>query len=459
MEKNGKQVVFRFKNRPAQPRPSRTQLSQVCGDQSDEPVYHSRKPHRKSRTGCANCKQRRIKCDETKPQCQRCETYRVDCTYSSPKSSFKMQQLAVSRGSASKLRSPDGHFQSMAAIEMACRIEQLVCYTDNAFAPGPFRTQAYESLYLFINGLTGRVPAPQSFATVIKGDMIRVALQTPYLMHAILGLSNAYLARTFLNSACYIVRETRHFSNALRLYQEELKSQITKDNMDGIMSTCMLLSDVPLLEAGRSPYDSFVFSDDPSALNWLLMQSGLSHLLPYTQPFLAESIWFVPFMESYTEFLKFTDCRTGKEGLQPELAELCEINDDSTNENNPYHEPLRSLTPILDMETNGANFMTMAAFMGNLKLNFTTLIRNREPRALLILAFWLGKMCEDPSSWVYSRMHTECVAICMYLENNPDPRILDLLGYPAHRSGYVLMHMRENSSFGLEKECADLGIF
>lgn len=65
----------------------------------------------------------------------------------------------------------------MAAIEIACRIEQLVCYTGNAFVPGPFRTQAYESLYLFINGLTRRVPAPQSFATVIKGDMIRVALQ------------------------------------------------------------------------------------------------------------------------------------------------------------------------------------------------------------------------------------------------------------------------------------------
>ncbi|OJD17051.1 hypothetical protein AJ78_02846 [Emergomyces pasteurianus Ep9510] len=442
MEKNGKQVVFRFKKPPPQPRASQSPSSRICGDQSGEPVYHPRKSHRKSRTGCVNCKQRRIKCDEAKPQCQRCGTYGVDCLYSSPKPSPKMQQLAVSRRSASKSSSPDGHCQSMAAIDMASRIEQLVCDTDKAFVPGPFRTQAYESLYLFINGLSGRVPAPQSFASVIKGDMIRVALQTPYLMHAILGLSNAYLARTLPDSARYRVRETRHFSNSLRLYQKELESQITRNNMDGIMSTCMILSDVPLLETERSPYNSFVFSSDPSALNWLLLQSGLSRLLPYTQPFLSESIWLVPFMESYNKFLKFRDNRTGRQGLHPELAELCEITDDSNNENNPYHEPLRSLMPILDMETNDANFMTMASFMGNLKLKFTILIRDREPRALLILAFWLGKMCEDQSSWVYPRMYMECVAICMYLENNPDPRIPDLLGYPAQRCGYVLTHER-----------------
>ncbi|EGC48565.1 C6 zinc finger domain-containing protein [Histoplasma capsulatum var. duboisii H88] len=436
MEKGGKQVIFRFKNPPAQPRASRKQSSLVCEGQSGDPVYHPRKAHRKSRTGCVNCKQRRIKCDEIKPCCRRCEIYGVDCTYSSPKSSPKMQPLAMSGYTPS----PDGHCQNMAASDLACHLERLLCHTDNAFVSGSFRAQAYKCLYLFINGLSGRVPATPTFAAVIKGDMIRLALQTPYLMHAILGISNAYLARALPSSACYRVRETRHLIDALRLYQQELKSQITKDNMDGIMSTCMLLSDVPLLEVENSPSDSFVFSSDPSALNWLLMQSGLSRLLPYTQPYLSESIWFVPFIESYNEYLKTRDRRTGREGLHAELAQLCEIKDDSNYENNTYHEALRSLMPILDMETNHTNFVTMASYMGNLKPKFTALIGNREPRALLILAFWLGKMCEDPSCWVYARMHMECLAICMYLESNSDPRVVGLLEYPASRCGYALKH-------------------
>ncbi|EPE31928.1 Zn2/Cys6 DNA-binding protein [Glarea lozoyensis ATCC 20868] len=41
----------------------------------------SRKSHRKSRNGCQNCKQRKIKCDEKKPQCANCSRHSVHCRY------------------------------------------------------------------------------------------------------------------------------------------------------------------------------------------------------------------------------------------------------------------------------------------------------------------------------------------------------------------------------------------
>ncbi|RDW69075.1 Zn(II)2Cys6 transcription factor domain-containing protein [Aspergillus mulundensis] len=47
----------------------------------EQPVYHSRRAHRKSREGCAKCKQRRVKCDETRPRCQKCETLGHECVY------------------------------------------------------------------------------------------------------------------------------------------------------------------------------------------------------------------------------------------------------------------------------------------------------------------------------------------------------------------------------------------
>ncbi|PGH07085.1 hypothetical protein AJ79_06363 [Helicocarpus griseus UAMH5409] len=441
-EKNahGKQVVFRFKKPPAQPRGPKQLPAQNGGDLSEGTAYHSRKSHKKSRAGCINCKKRRIKCDETKPGCRRCETYGVDCVYLPPKSSPNSQQLELA--SRPKSNSPDGYFQSMSAMDMACKIEQLLWHGD-VFVPGTARIQAYESLHIFITSLSEKVPAPGSFTAVIKGDMIRVAFQTPYLMHAILGLSNGFFAWTFPGSSRYKLLEARHLSMALQLYKKELAWQITKENMDGLISTCMLLSDVPLLETECSPYDSFVFSSDPSAMNWLLLQSGVSRLLPYVNTFLHQSIWFAPFMETYELFLKHKDCRSGREGLHPELADLCEIDDASTSENNPYHEPLRTLMPILNMELNSKNFVAMVSFMGTLKPNLISLLQKREPRALLILAFWLGKMCSDQCSWIYRKLHTECVAICMYLENSSDWQILELLAYPASSCGYVLKHMRE----------------
>ncbi|KIW69388.1 hypothetical protein, variant [Phialophora macrospora] len=42
-----------------------------------------RKPHKKSKTGCYNCKRRRIKCDESGPPCSSCTVHQDDCTYPS----------------------------------------------------------------------------------------------------------------------------------------------------------------------------------------------------------------------------------------------------------------------------------------------------------------------------------------------------------------------------------------
>ncbi|KAI0550606.1 hypothetical protein F4679DRAFT_541992 [Xylaria curta] len=39
------------------------------------------RPHSKARTGCCNCKVRRVKCDERKPRCQFCEKRHLECFY------------------------------------------------------------------------------------------------------------------------------------------------------------------------------------------------------------------------------------------------------------------------------------------------------------------------------------------------------------------------------------------
>ncbi|KAI0602833.1 hypothetical protein F4775DRAFT_530741 [Biscogniauxia sp. FL1348] len=44
-----------------------------------EPRVRAKKP--KVRTGCVNCKQRRIKCDENQPTCYRCQKARLACRY------------------------------------------------------------------------------------------------------------------------------------------------------------------------------------------------------------------------------------------------------------------------------------------------------------------------------------------------------------------------------------------
>ncbi|KAE9379483.1 hypothetical protein N431DRAFT_397868 [Stipitochalara longipes BDJ] len=43
-----------------------------------------RQPHRKSRYGCATCKQRKVKCDETTPACLNCTKRNLQCSFKTP---------------------------------------------------------------------------------------------------------------------------------------------------------------------------------------------------------------------------------------------------------------------------------------------------------------------------------------------------------------------------------------
>ncbi|PVH72303.1 hypothetical protein DL98DRAFT_74695 [Cadophora sp. DSE1049] len=42
---------------------------------------HTRRPHRKTKTGCLTCKKRKIKCDESRPECDNCIKHTLGCEY------------------------------------------------------------------------------------------------------------------------------------------------------------------------------------------------------------------------------------------------------------------------------------------------------------------------------------------------------------------------------------------
>ncbi|KAI4597075.1 hypothetical protein KJ359_004586 [Pestalotiopsis sp. 9143b] len=63
----------------------------------------NRRSHKKSRAGCQQCKQRRIKCDETHPRCNGCIKRELDCIYSAT----PLPSTPVSTISSSKSVAPD----------------------------------------------------------------------------------------------------------------------------------------------------------------------------------------------------------------------------------------------------------------------------------------------------------------------------------------------------------------
>jgi hypothetical protein len=192
------------------------------------------------------------------------------------------------------------------------------------------------------------------------------------------------------------------------------------------------------------PTDSWVLTNAPGAMNWLCLQSGIRIIIELAGPYIQSSIWASAFQQTHKEEVQLYEegVTQGREGLDPDLADLCGVDDSTTASMNPYYEPLRMLTVISHLEKNLKNAAQCASFMGRLENNFLALLRERDPPALLILAQWMGLICtlSEWQPWIEGRIRGECKAICMYLEHSADPRIQRLLLFPASACGYHLAY-------------------
>jgi hypothetical protein len=262
-------------------------------------------------------------------------------------------------------------------------------------------------------------------------------------MYTILGVGMLHMNR-FSPKKERSVAEAYFWQRAIQLYQAELSSQVHQANVDALLSSCMLMGVTSICPEHFEPTESWVLTNRPEGMNWLALQSGLRCILKLAAPYIPGSIWATAFAHANKEERQIFDGPArGREGLDPDLADLCGIDDSATEKTNIYYSPLRILTPLLGLEKTGPNAGHCASFMGRLECDFLSLLRKRDPPALIILAQWMGLMCSlaEIQPWIEGRIRGECIAICMFLEHSADPRILRLLQFPAAECGYELQSL------------------
>lgn len=264
-------------------------------------------------------------------------------------------------------------------------------------------------------------------------------------MHAIIAAATSHLCMLLPDNKAYRLAEAYHWQQTITQYSTEVSTNITRQNMDKLYSACMMISMHSFLQETFNPRSSFVFSPNPTALTWLRIQTGLRYLLERTMPWLPQSMWWTVFMESRSPSIDFEDKRPGRVGLDPDLADLCGITEETTVDSNPCLWPLRMLMGLLPLERDTVSFQTYNTWMGRLESPFYECLLRKEAPALVLLAWWLGLMCFVEEWWVEVRVRSECTAICMFLEDTCDPLVLKLLDFPASCCGYVLRHEEERA--------------
>jgi hypothetical protein len=235
--------------------------------------------------------------------------------------------------------------------------------------------------------------------------------------------------------------ELYYFQRMLRKYAQRLSQPITKDDADSMFATTTFLNAISfaLIETER-PTECWPLklNTNNCCLQWMSIQRGLRPMILITQPWREDSVFNPSFADFKQAAEAFIDERQGREGLPTELADLCDITDESTVDNNPYHGALRLLSILLRIECTSETVGLHIAFTCSMRPEFFALVQGRDPRALLLLSYWFALLCTFDECWSMKPAKTECAAICIYLDKIGDPRIRDLLRFPARACGYDL---------------------
>ena len=142
-----------------------------------------KKGHTKSRRGCHNCKRRKVKCQETLPECLNCKRLGLRCVYPQSQSA---SALAFGAGPDSAPGSVSGS-ASAPSSELSQSPSPAAALRTT---PGTFTMEDLRFFHHFL--ITAYPPLPMEGDAVWQG-VAALSHKYDYLVHAMLGLAASHL--------------------------------------------------------------------------------------------------------------------------------------------------------------------------------------------------------------------------------------------------------------------------
>ncbi|KAJ6098630.1 hypothetical protein N7467_000165 [Penicillium canescens] len=322
-----------------------------------------RRPHRKSRHGCVECKRRRVKCDETRPSCSNCAKRHAECEYESS-SSLLWANEEASRSRASghlsgnaSLSSPTLNFHDLELMMQWCNTTYHTLSRDERTDP------------------------------VWRNIVPEEALSHPFLMHGILAVSALHLARTGpdpSHRASYLNLAVAHQNQALALFRE-LLGDVNENNAKAVFAF-----------AGIVVVYTFGFPHTPDAQDAWACVDDLYQVLILTRG--VQQVIYAPrdfrtFLResNFSPILQVDEVR----GVIPDdasaaLRKLYEANDACPGaDQQVYRLAIVNLEEMLGWVYGGMRANTIAGRWAiRLPARFMECLREREPLALVMLAYY-----------------------------------------------------------------------
>ncbi|TEY40960.1 hypothetical protein BOTCAL_0411g00080 [Botryotinia calthae] len=239
-------------------------------------VFLTKRPHKKSRAGCQTCKAKKIKCDEAKPKCSFCEIRKLSCQY--------VQRVAKVNDTTSLTE----HNQTTSLVESSTpdrprQPAELSWDPGNApFAPvrtamgilsvADLRMMHHYSTY------TGPIVALGPAAChVMKVTVPSLAFDHPFLLNGMLGLASLHNQHLLPQSEEHKRQTALYRGKSFRDYRAALAT-VTKDskNYEAVLVMALLL--VVLASGDRGD------NDELTVASWMGLYSGLRIIVSMKTP-------------------------------------------------------------------------------------------------------------------------------------------------------------------------------
>ncbi|PLB51066.1 hypothetical protein P170DRAFT_355834 [Aspergillus steynii IBT 23096] len=355
---------------------------------------------RRSRFGCRNCKLRKLKCDEGKPQCQRCTSFGLLCNFMS--NTPDLQLVAADQG---RLLMARGKAELQRPLTNAV-------WTSDASTSYQLTTRCQDFITRYL-GRSLTTPDDPNMRKVNR-QLLELAFAYPVLMHASLAVAHTY--DRHLNGSLggrRTLEECYHWSRSTVLFNKRLREPIETNDKDPIWGTAAALVILTFSSSdAHTAEQAWPLKSSDSDLNWVRMSQGKMSLWPMVNPLRPDSLFCVMAATFAQMFSPLPE--EGIDGIPRALAAVCGLEDSSTAEINPYFDAAHAVAQILDLPESEVTTGPTQFFMWSIRGPFEVLLRKKDPTALLLLYLWYRKAGRS-IWWIELRARVECPSICLYL--------------------------------------------
>lgn len=226
----------------------------------------------------------------------------------------------------------------------------------------------------------------------------------------------------------------RHMYHSATMFKKTLSELLPKKNISPMerdalwMGASMLATSCFANIESLDPREVWPLRDpDMMDLDWLRMNQGKDIVWEMADLGRPDSVFNDFFRAMGAAHLPSGAGPVRPHALSPLFYSLFDVTPESTPETNVYHAAVSYLSQVIDDPSDAYLGARLFVFPMEVGAGFKGRLRERDPRAMLVLAYWHSKLAACPVWWTQFRCIVEGLAICMHLRRRHAADMPDLV--------------------------------